>query len=256
MPALTLSAVSASSSAPETAAADAITLANYRTMVAAEMGLDNTGSNPGSLTADQTLMHMWANRGYKVALSKTKVYVLTGTLTLSANNADFTIPNDILAITELFAPSSSGSNMWNRMQRLSSAEILELRYTQAGGVPPVNRYAVGGTNLLQVYPTPTESTILPVQFVPRPAVLSSDSDFAHYLPSEWHEVIELYMLWKAGRYTNNAPSQNGATFKTAFEAMLVDMESTARNYGGRALNPTPLGRRRRPVFQQGQDDGR
>lgn len=228
----------------------ATTLAQLRVQVAAKLGLDDSSGS-----ADRTLMALWANQGYLDILSRTKCYVTSGTISLAANDTDKTLSSSYLAVTELFAPSSSDSTAYRRMQRVTAAELLEYRLGVSVAANTPLYYATQGANLLMVYPSPATSMTLTVYYVPAPTALSGDSDVPDKIPAEYQKLVEYYMLWQGGQYANDAPSKDGQLFKDEYEDELVKFERAVRDYGGRVLAPTPIGRRRKHILQPGQDDG-
>ena len=226
------------------------TLAQFRTQTAAKMGLDNTADG------DQTLLNGWVNSGYAEVLAESRVYVASATMALTAGSGDYTLPTQILAINELYLTSASDSQL-TRVTRLSPQEILDLRVgSQSAGTPPARFYALNGSSLLMVYPTPDAADVLTVYYAPRPATLSADGDEPSSVPTEWHKTIEYYVLWQAGQYVNDRFSRNGDDYRVLYEQALSKMKKAALHRGGRRLSRAVVGGRVSAVAAPGQDDGR
>lgn len=218
------------------------TLTSFLTTISANLGLDNSGTIASSQTADQNLMIQWVNEGYAEILSRKKVNVTSATMTLTAGSYDYTLPTQVMSLTDIYLTDASTS-VWYRLQRKASDEIIMFRVgTQFQGSPPVRWYAVQGFNMLMVYPTPTAADVLTLYYVPRPTALAATSDTPSLIPAEWQKAIEYYACWQAGKYMNDAPSQNGNTFMALYEAELIRMNKARQFMGGRKLSPAVVGR--------------
>ena len=100
----------------------------------------------------------------------------------------------------------------------------------------VGKYAYEGQTLM-LHPTPTAAGQLKMIYVPRPTPMTAaghDPAVAPYgkMPSEYHPIIEAYAKWKAAEYANDAPSQNGQTFKQEYEAGVMATQVDRDAEGG------------------------
>lgn len=212
------------------------TLTDFRSRISAKLGLDNT------VAGDQPLIDSWVNEGVAEVLTRSRVNVAVATMTLTAAAYDYTLPTQILALDEIFIADSVSSVLY-RMNRKSAQEILDMRIgSQLQGAPPVRFYALNGTSLLMVFPTPAAADTLTIYYVPRPATLSAGADTPSDIPSEWQKVIEYYGLWQGAQYINDAPSQNGNTYRALYEDELAKLKKAALHRGGRKLSPAVVGR--------------
>lgn len=226
------------------------TLTNFRTVVSAKLGLENT------VAGDQPLIDGWLNEGIAEVLTRSRVNVAVATMALTVGSSDYTLPTQILALDEIYVTDASTSIL-SRMLRVSPQEILNMRIaTQQQGAPPVRWYAQSGSSLLMVFPTPATADTLSIYYVPRPTALSAGSDTPSDVPSEWHKAIEYYALFQGGQYINDSASQNGAMYRALYEDELKKLKTAALHRGGRKLSPAVVGRRgsRSPVGQPSQQD--
>lgn len=228
------------------------TLADFQTRISAKLGLSNTAST------DQPLLSSWINEAVAEILTRSRINVLPGTMTLTAAAYDYTLPTQILALDEMYLTDASTS-VWYRLQRKSPAEIINFRVgTQFQGSPPVRWFALQGTSTLMVYPTPTAADTLTFYYVPRPTTLVAASDSPTDIPTEWHKAIEYYGCWQAGQYINDSPSQNGNLFRGLYEDELAKLKKAALHRGGRKLSPAVVGRnpggRAEPIGTPSQQD--
>lgn len=234
------------------------TLGSFLTTISANIGLNNTGVIGSSQTSDQNLMIQWVNEAYAEILSRKKVNITSATMTLTAGDYDYTLPSQIMSLTDIYLTDASTS-VWYKLHRKASDEILEFRVgTQFQGSPPVRWYAVQGFNLLMVYPTPIAADVLTLYYVPRPATLAATGDLPSLIPAEWQKAIEYYACWQAGKYINDSASQNGQTFMQLYEAELIRMNKARQFMGGRKLSPAVVGRnpgsRHAPIGLPSQTD--
>lgn len=226
------------------------TLTDFRLRISAKLGLDNT------VAGDQGLIDSWVNEGVVEALTRSRINVAAGTMALTANTADYTLPTQILALDELYLAPVGQSQLY-AMYRKNPLEIIDMRIGSTAGTPPARFYALSGTSLLMVYPTPAAADVLTIYYVPRPATLSAGSDTPSDIPSEWQKVVEYYGCWQAAQYTDNAASQEGQLWRSLYENELSLMKRAALHRGGRKLSPAVVGRNatsRRMVGSPSQQD--
>lgn len=146
----------------------ATTLADIRTAVSAELGLDNASSG------DQPEIDRWANDGVRQVLIETRAYVTSQTVTPGAS-ADFsldTLSTDILLIVDL-SFASGGSTFFP--ERVTVDEILQLRRASPAVSGATSFYVLAGHDTLMFYPTPGASDTVTFYYVPLPTEMSSAS---------------------------------------------------------------------------------
>ena len=161
------------------------TFAQYRSAVSSKLGLDN------SIAGDQTFIDLWVNEGVLDVLMRTDCLMRSATLTLTSGTKDYTLSSSILKIYDAYVTVSGIAN-WLEITTVD--EILAMRRTTTANVSPAQYYAVGGSDLLMIYPTPSSADTLTIYYVPRPATLSASSDSPSEIPAEFHKAVEFYAL--------------------------------------------------------------
>src|SRR5579863_1663825 len=227
-------------------------LSDFRSRVSSKLGLNNT------VAGDQPLIDSWINEAISEVLTRSRVNVVPGTMTLTGGSYDYTLPTQILALDEIYLTDAS-TLVWYRLERRSPAEIITFRVgTQFQGSPPVRWFALNGTSTLMVYPTPTAADTLTFYYIPRPAQLVNATDYNSDIPSEWQKTIEYYACWQAGQYMNDAASQEGNLFRGLYEDELAKLKKAAIHRGGRKLSRAVVGRnpggRNAPIGLPSQQD--
>lgn len=193
------------------------------------------------MAGDQGLIDGWVNEGVTDFLLRTRLKVSPATMTLTSGEDDYTLPTGILQIIDLY--TTSGGNSY-RLERVTPFEILELRRASGSTDSPARRYAVAGSNLLMVYPTPDAADTVTLYYVPRPATLSSGSDTPSEIPSEFHKAIELFALAEAADYDDDQTSAQGQRYRDEYEKWVQRARRAVTLKGGSRLAPTQVGRRR------------
>ena len=99
------------------------------------------------------------------------------------------------------------------------------RHSPSGDAADV-RYAVAGSNLLLVWPTPSSAYTFELLYVPRPTSMSDgthDPASLTYgrIPTEFHKAIEYYALWQGAEYDENQGAQGGERYRALFEDYLA-----------------------------------
>jgi hypothetical protein len=214
-------------------------LDEFRISISAKLGLEN------SVAGDQPFMDAKINAGVADVLVRSRVKVAVGTMAVTANVADFTLPTNILAIEDCYL--TSGGSQYS-LARVSPIEILDMRRNSVAGSPST-RYAVNGSQLLMLYPTPTDpADVITVYYVPRPAVLTLGTDTPSDIPSEFHDAVEYFALAQAADLSDDAGSQDGARYTASYENRLRMLKRAALQKGGRRLSPAVVGHRRRRPY--------
>lgn len=214
------------------------TLASFRTTVSSIIGLDNTAGS-----AEQLLIDGWVNEGVTQVLRRTRLKITIATLDLTAGAKDYELPAAIMYITEIIDERNQP------LERVTISEINEWRRTTGptatGGTTPYS-YALNGANMFMIYPTPTSSTdTLTYYYVPRPLPLATGTDDPATatqggIPAEYHRAVELYALWRAADYADDASSQQGDRYQRDFTGEIAQIRRDLQHKAGRRLAPAKL----------------
>lgn len=234
-----------------------------RTNVAGALGLDPT--------ADASRLTGWANDAVVDMLKRTHVYIAKETLTMAANQGDYELDASIIAIDDIYL-TSGGSNF--RVRRLATTDLINLRLFSVTSAP-IQMYAISGANMLMVYPTPLQADTLSIYYVPKPTAMSADGDDPSTaalggIPTEFHEGLEMYMMWKAADAFDDSSSSNGETYRRWYLGdptappgseqkfgFIGKMKHDIRDKGGKHLGGILIPPRNRRIYipQPGTDVG-
>lgn len=214
-----------------------ITLTQYRTAIASEIGLDN------STSGDQTQIDKWVNEGVVDFVMRTGCYVVSATISLSAGTSDysnaFTAAMDIKTIYT----TSGGVNF--PISRVDIDTLLQMRQASSTYSSPTQFFAFAGANLLMVYPTPSIAAsasspdTLTAYYIPTPTTLSVSSDTPPEIPGEFHPAVEQYALMRAARYSDDSTSQQGAMYEQSYERWVRRGSRAVAMAGSHRLAPMP-----------------
>jgi hypothetical protein len=135
---------------------------------------------------------------------QTGCYVTTTTINEVANTGDYTLDSGIIRVT---AWQWTNTTLVTVPARISVPDLLYLR-ANASASSPASSYAIAGSNLLMVFPTPDAADTVTLYYTPRPTVMSSgshDPSNATYggIPAEFHKAIELYALREGADYSKD-----------------------------------------------------
>lgn len=212
-------------------------LATLRSRVSKKLGLDETASGD-----EETLVTGWLNDAVLDVLVETHVRVARdSSVALTADVADYELSSTILAIHNI--TDSDGIPL----QRVTEEEINQYRRASASATS-VMRYAVSGSNLLMLWPTPSTAATLSIYYVPRPTAMSSgthDPSDTTYggIPAEWHKALEFYALWQAADYDDDVTSAQGDRYYGQYQLWINKIRKHTRLKGGRRQPSLRLGRR-------------
>ena len=206
------------------------TLATLEGNVAGVLGLDWDSTAPTA--GDGPRLLGWANDAVVDMLRRTHCYIVCGTITLTANVADYRLPSSIIAIDDVYM-TSSGANF--RVRRQTTTDLINMRLYQTT-TSPVQMYALNGVDMLMVFPTPIQADTLTVYYVPKPTALASPTDDPSTstlggIPTEYHYGLELYMMWKAGDAFDDESSQSGESYRLQYEGDPNTAPGTSRRDG-------------------------
>lgn len=184
------------------------TLAQFRTAVSSKVGLDN------STSGDQGLIDLWVNEGVADVVMRTGCRIRSATMSMTAGTSDYTLDTAIMKIYDAYVTVGSAQY---QMEVASADDILTLRRTTTANASPAQYYAVAGSDLLMVYPTPATADTVTVYYVPRPSTLSISSDTPSEIPAEFQKAVEFYALREAADMSDDQSSQVGATYQALYE---------------------------------------
>lgn len=206
-------------------------LDDYRTRVARVVGMSASDSD------DLALIDSWVNEGVVQFLKDTKVNQLTAVLAVTAGSADYTLDDDILAMTDLwYEPADGSTNIL--LEPVDSGEVIRMRMAQGAVEASPRYYALQGAHLIMLFPNPVSSSDeLHLVYTPRPAAMSATADAPSdsakgNVPDEYHHVIEAYAKWKAAEAEEHKPSQFGLAFQAEYEKGVAKTRSDMNKKGG------------------------
>lgn len=200
------------------------TLAQYRSRVSAKLGLDTTASG-----TDEVLVDSWINEAVTDFLLQTRCKVVSATTTLAADEEDFTLDTDILTIIDAYV---DGSTADYAMTQVLAHELLAMRRATSTTATGPLYYAVAGSNLLMVYPTPAATTTLKIYYLPRPITLSTGSASPDEIPVEFHKAVEFFALAEGADYDDDQSSAQGQRYREEYDRWVMK----ARKYLNRKGN--------------------
>lgn len=218
------------------------TLAQLRSRVSAKLGTDPTASG-----SDETLVDGWLNEGVIEVLLQTGCKVISGTMSLVAGTKDYDLDTGILAVKHAYITASSQDY---RMEQVSPHELIDMRLRGSNAQSsPALYYAVEGSHLFMVYPTPAAADTVTLYYVPRPTAMSSgahDPSNTTYggVPAEMHKAIEYYALWQGADYQNDETSGQGERYRQMFDAEIKKQRRWVNSKGNVRLPRAVVGRRR------------
>ena len=215
------------------------TLTDFRAEVAAVLGLDNTVS-PG----DQGFIDGWVNEGVADVVMRSKCRQRPATMTLTANTKDYTLPTGVISILNAYI--TSGGNDY-ALQQVSAQELDDMRRRGTTANSPVRFYALGGADLLRLYPTPTAADTVNLTYVPRPTTLSAGANTPSEIPTEWHRLVTYFALWRGADFDDDSTSEQGERYRKMYEDGLKLFRGQLATKGNARLPVARLSRRRRAL---------
>lgn len=231
-------------------------LATFRARVSGAIGVDNTDGS-----TEQALIDGWVNEAVVQFLLRTKSHARSAALTLTADQGDYTIDTDIIAMRAAWIEPVNGLQEIP-LRETSPEEIVGYRrYMGVTGDPSARLFALQGSNVLMLYPPPASSSdILHIYYVPRPTALAASAESPAAtanggIPEEFHPILENYVKWKAAEYANNGPSQLGQMWKAEWEAGLVQVRVSNTRKGGLNTQRVRVGAPARWPTSPGVDNG-
>lgn len=231
-------------------------LATFRARVSGAIGVDNTDGS-----TEQSLVDGWVNEAVVQFLVRTKAHARPAALSLTAEQSDYEMDSDILAMRGAWIEPSGGLQEIPLRETSPEEIIAYRRYQGINGDPSARLFALQGSNVLMLFPPPASSSdILHIFYVPRPTALAASSDSPSAtanggIPEEFHPVLENYVKWKAAEYANNGPSQLGQMWKAEWEAGLVQVRVANAKRGGLNTQRVRVGAPARWPSSPGVDNG-
>lgn len=188
-------------------------LADFRTRVSGAIGLSNTDGS-----SEQALIDSWVNEAIVQFLVETKMHALPAALALTAGQGDYELDSDILSFKNAWLePAESSGNVL--LEQVDESTVIEARRYQGAAEQAPRWFALGGANILMLYPSPASSSDkLHLTYVPRPDALSASADAPSAtgnggIPEEFHPTLETYVKWKAAEYADDRSSQAGQLYR-------------------------------------------
>lgn len=222
-------------------------LGTMRSQVSIILGLDNT------VGGDQTLVDEWINRGIRDVVRRSQCFLDSYSIALVAGDFHAKFPATIYAIKTIHNTSASQNY---RMTPLTLAEIEDLRYQQDSSTAPARHYAISN-DFLALWPTPGTGETIKGIYVPSPTTLSASGETPSEIPTDFHDLPELYAQARAAEYINHLPSNNGVLYRGYYEQRLRELKTVIKKMGGPVLPRKTLNAARRlyPPHDPSTDTG-
>lgn len=225
-------------------------LLTFETRIAGSVNMDLTDSD------EKALIDGWVNEAIEQFLADTSIYRTVDTMDTTADEGDYVLPAAVIAMKHLIV-TSNGEQI--PLEPMNEFDLLYRRRVDTANDYPMY-YALSGTNLLRIWPTPLSVLTLTIDFVPQPTnPLSADthdpSDAAYGgIPTWCHPTLEAYGKWKACEWDDDISSQVGQVFKLEYDAGVKKARARLNTMHGRWA-PARAGSRRRFPVKPGVDRG-
>lgn len=213
-----------------------------RSLVSAELGLDNSTSSGG----EQTYIDLFLNEGVVDFLKETRCFWTSTTLSITAS--DTTLSSTVMLISHLYYPTSPA----RALHQVTPEEILNMRANGSGAGVPLY-YALAGSSLLMLHPQVSGTVSLSAYYTPYPTAMSASADTPSAtanggIPAEFHQAIVDYALWKLARYDQSSRTQNGHLYELNYREAVARANRDVSSKGGRGPAPARTWRNRVPFF--------
>lgn len=159
-------------------------------------------------------------------------------MTTTAGTHTYTLPAGVMTVKEVL--NTEGSTDWT-FERSTLAEIIN--YRRAQGAAPARYYAVEGSNMLTLYPTPGDGETITVWYVPAVTAMTGSSQTPTGVPAEFQQAIEFYALARAAEFDQHAASQFGTYWLARYEQLVRECRKANRQHGGQRTARIRLGKR-------------
>lgn len=218
------------------------TFAELKSNVSKELGLDETASGD-----EDVLLGRRLNQAVVQVLLETHCYIFSTTFALIADTFSYNLQDGASNLLILDIHRLTDTNNIP-LKRISTDEFFEFRRASATATFGQRFYALDGSNLLLIWPTPSAAETLTLYSVPRPTLLTtaghdpSDKTYGG-IPAEHHEAIEFYAKWKMASYDDDGTSNQGDRYFGLYQAWLAKIKKAQKLKGGQRLPKANLGRR-------------
>lgn len=231
-------------------------LAQFRSRVQNVIGLNST--------TEVSLIDGWVNDAVVDFLSKTKVHKRLFTMNCTADEMEYTLDSDILALENLYLVPADTGQQSRLLEPADVSDILMSSFQEgSSGENGTTHYALQGAHLLLLYPAPVSSTdALRGIYVPLPTAMAATADSpasSAYggIPVEFHPTLEAYAKWKAAEYDDDESSGAGQAFMEEYERGVAMAKMSVNRKSGSRLSGASWGKRgrRRTSLNPGVDLG-
>lgn len=160
--------------------------------------------------------------------------LVSSLVALGAVAGDYTLPAEILEITELSI--TSGGTTYS-FERVGEIELIEMRrVSQPTGTPSIF-YATTGANMLMMWPTPASTDTLTVYYVPVPTALAAPTDDPALavnggVPQYLHEAIIFYACSRCASSDDDQTSAQGQRYRDWYDKEITRYKTIIRKRGG------------------------
>lgn len=207
------------------------TLLDLETRVGAKLGMD-----PANVSDEKTLIDSWINAGRDRVLLLVRPHVAIAELDLAADEGDYDLPPEVLALNEFTIALDDDTPP---MQRVAPARILALRRYDDVDLDDPRYFALDGDKLM-IYPTPSSARVVTFYYVPQVTDLSApthDPSNVTYggIPKIWHYAIELWACAQAGDQDDDQSSAQGQRYRQEFLEEIKTLRRWQIRRGGRRL---------------------
>jgi hypothetical protein len=185
------------------------------------------------------LIHDMIYRGTIDVLSRTRCVVRCIHLNTTADVTEYLLSQTILSLVDV----DDGATRRARRDDKTNGTFTLIR-----------------SDVLHLNPAPSEDGVLDVWAVPLPQKMAADTDQLGAeafgaIPEDFQDAVELYTLWRASDYSDNAGSRKGELYRAQYEGpdgrggrlaqirTLVNKRGTARAPDRRVTLATSMGRR-------------
>lgn len=230
-------------------------LGDFRTRVSSEIGLSNRDGS-----SEQSLIDGWANDAVVQFLVETKCYIKSFTAALTADSDEYDLGSTVLSLKELYIVASDGT-ISPMLEPMSTDEILWRKRFPTEGWAPIG-YALEGANLILLSSAARSGDELHGLYVPRPTTMSDaahDPSNTTYggIPTEFHETLVQYPLWKAAIWDDDVSSAGasrrgaismGGQYQGAWEEGIAKAKVRLNKKAGVRWSPARPGGRRKRSF--------
>jgi hypothetical protein len=225
----------------------AVTLANLRTEVLGELGLDLTAGGTDELRCD-----VWLNRGVRDVLRKTFCFQDQITATPGAVS-EYAIAATVLDIVDLAVVGQQSDP-----ERATPVQVRRYLRGNTTSTGTVQFYALAGSNMLLFYPALGAATVIDLLVVPAPTVMSSgshDVTTSTYggIPDDYTYLVELYAKAKLASYRDDQTSAQGQRYRDEYREGVAEARKELMRRGGHRLPRAQVGRRRLVAHDRSAD---